>query len=266
VDTKTLVVGQDVYMFNDAYPHWFCSQSGKVVKVTPTGVEVQTAGELLRFDTNNIPVFIVGQTTLVVGQDVDVAYAQRKDRKGKVVKVTPTGVEVEVADLLQFDNDGYELDISRRDRLGFGPSPEDKFYTFLWQSAPEFAPWHLDDMPFAERTALLEQKTREVKAAFEQQARDYKALFERAAQAAQGGNYVKTMTLPEFLTHEEINLASRMWEESQHDYANRIAKRIIEPNIARINRAFGQENNPKFPAYIVEYIMEYSRKKAQEMK
>jgi hypothetical protein len=77
---------------------------------------------------------------------------------------------------------------------------------------------------------------------------------------------VKTMTLPEFLTHEEINLASRMWEESQHDYANRIAKRIIEPNIARINRAFGQENNPKFPAYIVEYIMEYSRKKAQEMK
>ena len=194
MDTTKLVVGQDVYMFNDAYPHWFCNESGKVVKVTPTGVEVQTAGELLRFDPNNIPVFIVGQTTLVVGQDVDVAYAQRKDRKGKVVKVTPTGVEVEVADLLQFDNDAYELDISRRDRLGFGPSPEDKFHTFLWQSAPEFAPWHLDDMPFAERTALLEQKTREVKAAFEQQARDYKALFERAAQAAQGGNYVKTMT------------------------------------------------------------------------
>ena len=65
---------------------------------------------------------------------------------------------MEVADLLRFDNDGYELDVSRRDRLGFGPSPEDKFYTSLWQSAPEFGPWHLDNMPFAERTALLEQK------------------------------------------------------------------------------------------------------------
>lgn len=121
-------------------------------------------------------------------------------------------------------------------------------------------------MPFAERTALLERRCAEVKAVFEQQDRDYKAMFERAAQAAQGGNYVKTMTLPEFLTYEEIGLAGRMWEESKHDYANRIAKRIIEPNIARINRAFGQENNPKFPAYIVEYVMEYSRKKAQEMK
>ena len=158
MDTKTLTVGQDVYMFLPPYPHWFCNNSGKIVKVTPTGVEVQTAGEVLRFDTNSIPVFIVGQTTLVVGQDVDVAYCQRKDRKGKVVKVTPTGVEVEVTDLLRFDNNGTETDASRRDRLGFGPSPEDKFHTSLWQSTPEFGPWQLDDMPFTERTALIEQK------------------------------------------------------------------------------------------------------------
>jgi hypothetical protein len=163
MDTTKLVVGQDVYMFNDHYPYWFCGQRGKVVKVTPEGVDVQTAGELLRFDTNNIPVFIVGQTTLVVGQDVDVAYCQRKDRKGKVVKATPSGVEVQVADLLRFDNDGYELDVSRRDRLGFGPSPEDKFYTFLWQAAPEFGPWHLDDMPFEERTAKIEHHQRLLK-------------------------------------------------------------------------------------------------------
>lgn len=81
-----------------------------------------------------------------------------------MVKVTPSGVEVQVADLLRFDNDGNELDVSRRDRLGFGPSPEDKFYTSLWQSAPEFGPWHLDDMPFPERTALLEQKARDYEA------------------------------------------------------------------------------------------------------
>ena len=82
MDTRKLVVGQDVYMFNDGYPFWFCGERGKVVSVTPTGVEVQTAGELLRFDTNNIPVFIVGPTTLVVGQAVDVAYSQLKDRRG----------------------------------------------------------------------------------------------------------------------------------------------------------------------------------------
>ena len=105
VDTKTLVVGQDVYMFLDSYPKWFCNQAGKAVRVTPTGVEVQTAGELLRFD-----------------------------------------------------NDGYELDVSRRERLGFGPSPGDRFHNSLWFNAPEFQPWHLDDMPFVERTALLEQK------------------------------------------------------------------------------------------------------------
>jgi len=162
MDTSKLVLDQDVYMFNDAYPHWFCGQRGKVVNVSPTGVDVETAGELLRFDTNNIPVFIGSQTTLVVGQDVDVSYCQRKDRRGKLVKVTPTGVDVLVADVLRFGNDGYELDVSRRDRLGFGPSPEDKFYTSLWQSAPEFGPWHLDDFPFADRTALLERAHREL--------------------------------------------------------------------------------------------------------
>ncbi|HYA24001.1 MAG TPA: hypothetical protein VEF05_07560 [Terriglobales bacterium] len=37
MDTKTLVVGQDVYMVSGVY----CNK-GKVVKVTPEGVEVQT--------------------------------------------------------------------------------------------------------------------------------------------------------------------------------------------------------------------------------
>jgi|HubBroStandDraft_1064217.scaffolds.fasta_scaffold21191_4 hypothetical protein len=36
MDTKTLVVGQDVYIESGIY-----SSKGKVVKVTPSGVEVQ---------------------------------------------------------------------------------------------------------------------------------------------------------------------------------------------------------------------------------
>ena len=142
VDTKTLVIGQDVYMLKPPYPFWFCIDEGKVVKVTPEGVDVQ----------------VVDRQTA--------AYCQRKDRGDKAIKITPSHVEVQVADLqtgdlIRFDTSGKETDVSRRDRLGFGPSPDDKFYTSLWQSAPEFQPWHLDDMPFAERTALLEQKARE---------------------------------------------------------------------------------------------------------
>jgi hypothetical protein len=141
VDTKTLVVGQDVYMLKPPYPFWFCIEEGKVVKVTPEGVDVQ----------------------VVDRHAADAAYCQRKDRGDKAIKITPSRVEVQVADLqtadlIRFDTSGKETDVSRRDRLGFGPSPDDKFYTSLWQSAPEFGPWHLDEMPFAERTALLEQK------------------------------------------------------------------------------------------------------------
>jgi len=54
MDTKTLVVGQDVYMFSGVY--WI---NGKVVKVTPSGVDVQgglgyskedAAEQILHFD------------------------------------------------------------------------------------------------------------------------------------------------------------------------------------------------------------------------
>lgn len=105
VDTTKLVVGQDVYVIKPPYPFWFCINEGKVVKVTPEGVDVQTAGELLRFD-----------------------------------------------------NDGNETHLSRRNRLGFESSPGDKFLTFLWQSAPECSPWHLDDMSFEKRKYLLENQ------------------------------------------------------------------------------------------------------------
>jgi hypothetical protein len=147
VDTKTLVVGQDVYMLKPPYPFWFCIDEGKVVKVTPEGVDVQ----------------------VVDRQTADAAYCQRKDRGDKAINITPSCVEVQVADLqtadlIRFDTSGKETDVSRRERLGFGPSPGDKFYNSLWYSAPEFGPWHLDDMPFSERTALLEQKARDFNA------------------------------------------------------------------------------------------------------
>jgi len=47
MDTKTLVVGQDVCMLSGVY-----STKGKVVKVTPLGVEVENDGEIFHFDNN----------------------------------------------------------------------------------------------------------------------------------------------------------------------------------------------------------------------
>ena len=149
MDTKTLVVGQDVYMLKPPYPFWFCIDEGKVVKVTPEGVDVQ----------------------VVDRQTANAAYCQRKERGDKAIKITPSRgketdvgrrVEVQVADLqtadiIRFDTSGKETDVSRRDRLGFGPS-EDPFYNSLWHSAPEFGPWHLDDMPFEKRKHLLENQ------------------------------------------------------------------------------------------------------------
>jgi hypothetical protein len=55
MDTKILVVGQDVYMFSEVY-----TCKGKVIKVTPEGVEVRATvqsnltrvGDLLRFNNS----------------------------------------------------------------------------------------------------------------------------------------------------------------------------------------------------------------------
>ena len=44
MDTKKLVAGQDVYMLKPPYPFWFCIDEGKVVRVTPEGVDVQVVG------------------------------------------------------------------------------------------------------------------------------------------------------------------------------------------------------------------------------
>jgi len=91
MNTKTLIVGQDVYMIRGC--EFYGREKGTVIKVTPEGADVlTTGGELMRFDTN-----------------------------------------------------GEETDVCRRDRVGFGPSPESKFHTILWYSAPEFRPWYLEE-------------------------------------------------------------------------------------------------------------------------
>jgi hypothetical protein len=96
MDTKTLVVGQDVYLYSGCY--WI---QGKVVKVTPSGVDVQGG----------------------LGYSKEDAAEQ----------------------ILHFDKDG-------RSYLTESPDSQD------WKinGTYECGPWHIDDMPFAERKAGLD--------------------------------------------------------------------------------------------------------------
>jgi hypothetical protein len=109
----TLVVGQEVHIVSGVY-----GCKGRVVTVTPDSVEVLVEAykedELLRAISEWPP----------------------EDQKNFIA--------VNKAKLFRFDKDGNETDASRRDRLGFGPSPDDKFHTVLWDTAPECQPWHLD--------------------------------------------------------------------------------------------------------------------------
>jgi hypothetical protein len=86
-------------------------------------------------------------STLVIGQKVSMTKSGIYGEWGEVVEVSPSGVAVKTEDgeLLRFDKNGRQTDASRRDTLGFGPSPESKFHTVLWFSAPECQPWEIDE-------------------------------------------------------------------------------------------------------------------------
>ena len=102
--------------------------------------------------------------TLVVGQDVYLISGVYLN-EGKVVKVTPSGVIVKLAraqgpinepTLIRFDTNGKAYDSS------------DIYNGNMWGGSDpripgthECGPWELDDIPFAERTARLQQKARD---------------------------------------------------------------------------------------------------------
>lgn len=60
---------------------------------------------------------------------------------------------------------------------------------------------------------------------------------------------MRSITLFDFLSEKEIQEAVKL--------QNRISVRdqIISPNMERINKALGQENDPDYLSYMVEYVM-----------
>lgn len=173
MDTKTLVVGQYVRVNRGNYYY-----DAKVVKVTPDGVEVQTDydKEPLRFDNNGKGCDgkgtfecgpVMDTKTLVVGQKVymssGIYYCE-----GVVVKVTPSGVDVQTDDgtwnapheLLHFDDKGRSYITELRSSYDSTAHP---LSPWGWDGngTYECGPWFIDDMPFAEREALDEKERQE---------------------------------------------------------------------------------------------------------
>jgi len=60
---------------------------------------------------------------------------------------------------------------------------------------------------------------------------------------------MKKVTINQFLNKEQIEKAKNLKK------AKDICAEIIEPNISDINAALGQENDPMYLAYMVEYAI-----------
>jgi hypothetical protein len=73
----------------------------------------------------------------------------------------------------------------------------------------------------------------------------------------------KTISLGDFLTDEEINTAIKICKiggENGDNINKTLVRRIIEPNLDRINKALGQENDKYYLGYVVEFICTNVRK------
>lgn len=65
------------------------------------------------------------------------------------------------------------------------------------------------------------------------------------------------ITLPDFLTEAEIRRAARKFKELSGGTAFHTwcVDELIMPNMDRINKALGQENDARYLAYAVEYVL-----------
>ena len=75
---------------------------------------------------------------------------------------------------------------------------------------------------------------------------------------------MKTMTLQDFLTDEQINAAIKLYEAHGMDATSPICKQIIEPNMEAINAKLGQENDACYLAYAVVYVFLQSQQIREE--
>lgn len=60
----------------------------------------------------------------------------------------------------------------------------------------------------------------------------------------------KKITLGDFLTDDQINKAIKLND------VDSICDSIVKPNMTTINSRLGQENDPKYLAYMIKYVID----------
>ena len=69
---------------------------------------------------------------------------------------------------------------------------------------------------------------------------------------------MKTVSLPQFLTAAQIAEAVWLYETQTKGFdavVDQIQAHVIEPNMAAINAKLGQENDARYLAYAVVYVL-----------
>lgn len=65
----------------------------------------------------------------------------------------------------------------------------------------------------------------------------------------------KTVTIDMILTDAEISRAVYIFQNDPNNFHKRCVESLIKPNLERINASLGQENDPSYLAYMIEYAM-----------
>jgi hypothetical protein len=67
----------------------------------------------------------------------------------------------------------------------------------------------------------------------------------------------RKVNITEFLSEAEIERCVALYRQlhGSGTFAAAVSKEITKPNLARINAALGQENDPDFLAYAIEYVI-----------
>ena len=68
---------------------------------------------------------------------------------------------------------------------------------------------------------------------------------------------MKSITIDQLLTPAELERAMVLYRQLAHmgRFAATLDAEIITPNIERMNKVLGQENNPRYLAYAVEFVL-----------
>ena len=65
-----------------------------------------------------------------------------------------------------------------------------------------------------------------------------------------------TVTIRDYLTDDEIRQGIEMFKTSSSNFARKFADEVISPVIQRINTKLGQQKDPLFLAYAVQFVIE----------